>query len=469
MKTKIFNLNTTICDSVRLVNPICLSPIGDSNTQPKGKPTSLMQPQPLAEVHPFTPMLKKWRHGIEVDCGPDWSWDVIETAVENGPHPTACTPKAVVLFEEDIEYQWKAGFCTVIPWEEIKQLCSLNLKISPMAVVRRPRIILDLSFLVYQEVDGVVIVMQASVNDTTALQAPSAAIKEIGKVLPRLLTYMQDTSAGLHILMSKLDISDGFWWLIVKGDDCYNFEYVLFQHEGEPCRIVVPSAVQMGWVESPALFCTVTELAQDLAQNFIDTDAQLPPHKIKEFMDIDTVPLQGCAEAPNKLLQVYVDDFYYAATQSKNSMHIPTIRRAAIHGIEAVFPPPVVTKHKDGKDPISRKKLLQGDGHFQSKKDMIGFSFDGVKCTVHLPPAKAKAYIKEIDCILRRKSIPLTTLQGVVGKIRHASIILPAARSFFTPINAAMRGSPKSVGLGANSEVQAALKDMCTLLHLLSS
>ncbi len=37
------------------------------------------------------------------------------------------------------------------------------------------------------------------------------------------------------------------------------------------------------------------------------------------------------------------------------------------------------------------------------------------------------------------------------------------------PINAAMRGSPKSVGLGANSDVQAALEDMCTLLHLFSS
>ncbi len=168
-------------------------------------------------------------------------------------------------------------------------------------------------------------------------------------------------------------------------------------------------------------------------------------------------------------LQVYVDDFFYAATQSKDGTHIPTIRRAAIHGIKVVFPQPAVTKHKDGKDPISWKKLLQGNGHFQPKKDMIGFSFDGVKRTVHLPLAKAKAYIKEIHCILRWKSIPLTTLQEVVRKIRHTSIILPAVCGFFTPINAAMRGSPKSVGLRANSKVRAALKDMCTLLHLLSS
>jgi hypothetical protein len=199
----------------------------------------LMQPQPLANVHPVIPTLKEWRHGIAVDCGPDWSWDVIEAAVTRGPHPTARTPEAVALFEEDIEYQWKAGFCKVIPWKEIKRLCPPNLKISPVAAVpqvgRRPRIILDLSFPVYQEVNGVVTATQASINDTTALQAPSAAVKEIGKVLPRLLTYMRDTPAGLHILMSKLDISDGFWRLILRRTDCYNFAYVLPQREGEPC------------------------------------------------------------------------------------------------------------------------------------------------------------------------------------------------------------------------------------------
>jgi hypothetical protein len=77
-------------------------------------------------------------------------------------------------------------------------------------VGRRSRIILDLSFPVYQKVDGVVTVTQASVNDTMILNAPSVSVKEIGKVLPRLLQYMRDTPRGLHILFSKLDISDGF-------------------------------------------------------------------------------------------------------------------------------------------------------------------------------------------------------------------------------------------------------------------
>jgi hypothetical protein len=174
------------------------------DTLSQGKHTSLMHPQPFAEVHPFTQTLKKWRHGIPVDCGPEWNWDVIAAAVAHGPHPTARNPDSITLFAEDIAYQVKAGFCKVYRWDELQKLRPANLKISPVAVVpqvgRRGRIILDLSFPVYQELDGIVTITQESVNDTTVLQAPSDPVKEIGRVLPCLLQYMRDTPAGLHIL-----------------------------------------------------------------------------------------------------------------------------------------------------------------------------------------------------------------------------------------------------------------------------
>ena len=76
---------------------------------------------------------------------------------------------------------------------------------------------------------------------------------------------------------------------------------------------------------------------------------------------------------------MYVNDFCYTATQSKDGAHIPTIWQAANHGIHALFLPPYITKHDSGKEPISTKKLAQGDGNFGSTKDMIGFTFDGIK------------------------------------------------------------------------------------------
>jgi hypothetical protein len=427
-----------------------------------------MQPQPLAEVHLFAPTLRKWQQGIPVDFGLDWDWSVIEAAVEHGPHPTARTPKLIALFVKDIEYQIKAGFCRVFPWEELKRCLPANLKISPVAVVpqvgRRGLTVFNLLFSVYQKINGVVTVMQESVNESTVLKAPSEAVKEIEKVFPCLLQYMRDMPEGLHILFSKLDISDKFWRLVVQEADSYNFAYVLPQQDGEPIQIVVLSAVQMGWVESPPLFCAVAELARDLTQHLVDNRVCLPAHPLEDKISIKNVPMRTWTAMPTKLLQVYVDNFCNAAMQSRDGSHVLRIRRALIHGVHAVFPEPAVTGHQNRKDPLSKKKLKQGDRNFVSTKDMIGFIFDGIKQTIQLPPVKAKAFICETHRILHQKSVPLKDLQTMVGKLRHASIILPAASGFFTPINAGMKIETKVIRLGKASEIRAALEDLCTLL-----
>ncbi len=144
---------------------------------------------------------------------------------------------------------------------------------------RRGRIILDLSFPIYQDINVVVTVTQESVNSTTVLMAPSTPVKEIGKMLPRLLHYMRDTPRGLHILFCKLDISDSFWRLVIQEADCFNFAYVLPQAVGEPIRLVFLAAVQMGWVEILGFFCAVTESARDLTQHFVDNDVTLPSQR----------------------------------------------------------------------------------------------------------------------------------------------------------------------------------------------
>ena len=234
------------------------------------------------------------------------------------------------------------GFCKVYRWDELQKLRPANLKILPVAVLpqvgRRGRIILDLLFPVYQDLDGIVTITQESVNDTTVLQAPSDPVKEIGRVLPCLLQYMQDTPMGLHISFCKLDISNGFWRLTVWPEDSFNFAYVLPQQEGEPVRILVPLAVQMGWVESPSLFCTITESAHDITQHLVDANVDLPAHPFEAQMTIQHVPLRARSEVPSKLLQVYVNDFCYASMEAKDGCHILHIRRTSIHGIHSVFP-----------------------------------------------------------------------------------------------------------------------------------
>jgi hypothetical protein len=107
-------------------------------------------------------------------------------------------------------------------------------------------------------------------------------------------------------------------------------------------------------------------------------------------------------------------------------------------------------------------------GQQPPSRDLIGFAFDGVKQLVYLPRAKALAYIKEMHRMLCRKTVSLKQLQMLVGKLRHVPIILPVAKGFFSPINNAMQGSPKLVGLGANSKLRKVLEDLISILWLLS-
>jgi hypothetical protein len=53
-----------------------------------------------------------------------------------------------------------------------------------------------------------------------------------------------------------------------------------------------------------------------------------------------------------------------------------------------------------------------------------------------------------------------------LGKLQHVSIILPAARGFFTPLNNIVKSTTKSIVLGTGA--RAAILDICTLIHLLS-
>jgi hypothetical protein len=170
---------------------------------------------------------------------------------------------------------------------------------------------------------------------------------------------MRDTPWGLHILFCKHDISDSFWRLVIQDAVFFNFAYVLPQPAGEPVRLVIPAAVQMGWVESPGFFCAVTELARDLTQHFVDNDVPLPKDPIEDLMKIRDVPLHGCTDTLTKLLQVYIDDFYQAATQSTDGTHIPTIRQAAIHGTHALSPPQQFPIIKAGRSPSLRKNWLR--------------------------------------------------------------------------------------------------------------
>ena len=95
------------------------------------------------------------------------------------------------------------------------------------------------------------------------------AMDQIGSVLPRMIEALTAAPMdGENIMFSKTDIKDGFWRMVYKEGEEWNFAYVLPNHKGGPVEIVVPCALQMGWALSPSLFYAASETERDVASSY---------------------------------------------------------------------------------------------------------------------------------------------------------------------------------------------------------
>ena len=103
--------------------------------------------------------------------------------------------------------------------------------------------------------------MVPSVNDSTTLNAPAGAIDQLGHSLKRVIYAFVEAEPDCNIFMAKYDIKDGFGRLDCQEGKAYNFAYVLPQTPHQPIKLVVPSSLQIGWVESPPYFCAALEMA----------------------------------------------------------------------------------------------------------------------------------------------------------------------------------------------------------------
>ena len=254
--------------------------------------------------------------------------------MEYGAHPSAQTKEAAMACCQEVLEKVEQGFIKLVPWrilrELIKQGCHTNTKISPIAAIphksRLYHMILDLSHK-GQGQRGQSIV--TAVNELTNQQAaPLASMDQLGKVLPRIiLTIALAPETDGPLLFCKINIKDGFWCMCVPANHEHQFCYVLPPtDEDAELMIVMPSALQMGWVSSPPFFCSATETARDCAEALWETGAPvLPPHPMEGDM-VDAMADGLCTSLPNidqwdddtlhghllhflHLFEVYMDDF----------------------------------------------------------------------------------------------------------------------------------------------------------------
>ncbi len=90
-------------------------------------------------------------------------------------------------------------------------------------------------------------------------------------------------------MIAKIDLSDGFWRMLVRELDKWTFANVLPGAAGDPLRVIIPHALKMGWMESPGYFCAAIDTGRDIMQTLIDGGIGLPPHAFDSFMSPEVV------------------------------------------------------------------------------------------------------------------------------------------------------------------------------------
>ena len=440
----------------------------------QGKTPKLVIPRNEALLHPAATLIKHYSdHGCPVDCGKNWTHDHIEAAILRGAHPSADSKLALKALHDETATKVKNGYSKVVRYGDIKNNLPPQLKISPVAMIphksRSFRTILDLSFRL--RLKGT---LMPSVNSETTKQAPAESMIQLGLCIQRLVATLADNfDPHKPFKFAKLDIKDGFWRMAVNNEDAWNFCYVLPQEHSptniDDTQIVVPNCLQMGWCESPPFFSASSETARDVIDSLIN-EATLPEHAFEDKMmqeaEQETTQYRLLAAATYvNLTEVFVDDFI-GATNNIHPDHLRHFSRAMLYGVHSIFPPPAITGHQ-GEDPISQKKLDQGEGTWSFAKEILGWLVDGANFTIQLMPDKCQKLEKLIRDVIKCRQVPLGTFQELAGKLQHASFAIPGGKGLFSPIHRAMAGLKPFIKI--TPDVKQTLIDWTTVVRHLAS
>jgi len=209
------------------------------------------------------------------------------------------------------------------------------------------------------------------------------------------------------LFFAKRDIKDGFWCLVVTEDNAWHFCYILPNEDrNAPTQLVIPTCLQMDWCKATPFFCTTSEMAQDIAQEFLDSNQDLPKHPLNRHCIPDSRVVLPQLQEPtishiNHLLEVYMDNFL-GLTQAPTHCELVHFTQAVLHGIHSIFLPPGPQKNLADK-PISNKKLQQGNGIWCTQNEILG--------CINLPVDKVAAITHSLKELSRHPTICIGTLK----------------------------------------------------------
>ena len=121
-----------------------------------------------------------------------------------------------------------------------------------------------------------------------------------------------------------------------------------------------------------------------------------------------------------------------------------------MHGMHSIFP-----ADKDGnKDLTSVKKLIKKDGQWNAEKELLEWTFEGVKKSMVLEESKTSAILTTLQGWLQSKrGIPFAKFHKSVSRVMHTTKGIPVAHAMFLECNQSIDPKPPIVFIWGNSKL----------------
>jgi hypothetical protein len=311
--------------------------------------------------------------------------------------------------------------------------------------------------------------------------APQEAM-QFGRALDRLLYKIRHANPKYGpVYMATIDISDGFYRIGLTPDTAPKLAVVIPSHKGEPPLVAIPLSLPMGWVESPPVFCATTETVADLSNQRMGRKYE-PPHRLEN--DSDTRPVEPepdkiqrtrlpgtwshaplptpklsppskVFEKPLSYVDVYVDDFCNLVQGDRRRRKI--VKRILMNTIDEVLRAPDPSRTEQ-KEPISVKKLRQGDAYWATKKVLLGWVIDTIDQTLCLAPHRLARLQPIFDELRHVSRVSVKQWQTFIGELRSMVLGIPGGRGLFSTLQHGFRQSDK-FRIRIDSNMQAQLVD----------
>ena len=398
---------------------------------------------------------------------PPWTTARRDAAMKRGPHKSAIEHSS--FLDEEMATMVARGQWMVLPYSVVREMD--RLRVAPIGVVpqhdRRPRTIVDYTFY--------------RLNEETVLLGPSEAM-QFGRTLQRLLQKIvhADLRHG-PVYMCKVDIADGFYRLHLAPGDIPALGVAFPPAPDGTPLIAFPLTCPMGWVESPPWFSTATETGADIANSLLATDYVPGPHRLDapaatlpelpapsvdaspetlpaalaSFVspvlvsqldapvpalptpDLTSLP-RGPRRKPVQYVDIYVDD--YLGLVQGGARRRSRVQRIMFESIDAIFRPLSPEDPTTRQEPTSVKKLLKGDGSWQTRKTLLGWIVDSIRHTLELPTRRMLRLVAILEELPRSKTrIATKRWHQILGELRSMVLAVPGLRGLFSLLQEALR------------------------------